>query len=44
MDSVYLLQSSDFDSAFQRALALGRSKEQEYVNGEGKRVAGSSSR
>jgi hypothetical protein len=38
MDSMYLLSASDFDSAFQRALSIGRSKEQEYLNGDGQRV------
>jgi hypothetical protein len=38
MDSVFIFQSSDFDNAFQRALAVGRAQEREYLNGEGNRV------
>ena len=37
-DSVFVFRAADFDDAFQRALALGRKQEQEYVGGEGKRV------
>jgi len=37
-DSIILFRAADFEDAFQRALVLGRKREQEYVGGEGKRV------
>jgi hypothetical protein len=37
-DSVFLFRAADFGDAFQRALALGRAQEQEYLNGEGEKV------
>src|SRR3954469_10548280 len=37
-DSVFLFRAGDFDEAFQRALALGRSQEEEFLGGEGERV------
>ena len=38
MDSIFTFQSADFATAFQRALAIGHEHEEEYLNGEGKRV------
>jgi|ERR1051326_862572 len=37
-DSVFLLRSDSFESAFTRALELGRAEETEYVGGTGERV------
>jgi hypothetical protein len=37
-DGVFLFRADDWDDAFQKALALGRREEREYVNGEGERV------
>jgi hypothetical protein len=37
-DSVYLFRSTDFESAFYRALAIGRTCEREYLNADKKRV------
>jgi hypothetical protein len=33
-----LFRAADFDEAFQRALALGRAQEEEYLGGEGEKV------
>jgi hypothetical protein len=38
MDSVLLLRAGDYEAAFQRALALGRAREESYLNGDGQRV------
>jgi hypothetical protein len=38
VDSIRVFRSADFDTAFQRALDLGRAAEDEYMGGEGKRV------
>jgi hypothetical protein len=38
MDSVFLFQGSEFEDAFQRAVAIGRKREQEYFNGDRQRV------
>ncbi|WP_437305469.1 DUF4288 domain-containing protein [Sorangium sp. So ce388] len=38
MDSVHVLKASDFSDAMRRALELGKTHEQEYLNFEGKRV------
>lgn len=32
MDSIYVFQSTDFDSAFRKALDIGRSQERSYLN------------
>ena len=37
-DSVFVFRSADFDSAFLRALQMGREHEEEYTNGDGDRV------
>src|ERR1022692_417612 len=37
-DSVYLLRSTDFEAAFQRALETGRKNQKEYLNGDGQKV------
>ena len=37
-DSTILFRAEDFDAAFQRALTLGKAREQEYAGGEGARV------
>jgi hypothetical protein len=37
-DSVLVFRAADFGEAFQRALALGRELEEEYLNGEGEKV------
>src|ERR1022692_192760 len=37
-DSVYLLRSTDFEDAFQRALETGRKNQKEYLNGDGQKV------
>jgi hypothetical protein len=36
--SVHIFRATDWDNAFDRALALGRSHEQDYLNGEGEQV------
>ena len=33
-DSIYVFQSSDFDDAFKRALAIGESQETSYLNAD----------
>ncbi|XXY32264.1 DUF4288 domain-containing protein [Sorangium sp. So ce233] len=38
MDSVHLFKASDLSDAMRRALELGKSHEQEYLNVDGKRV------
>lgn len=38
-DSIYVFRAEDFESAFERALELGRRAEQEYFNEEGSRVS-----
>ena len=38
MDSVIVFQSTDFDSAFTRALELGRKQESMYLNAENHQV------
>jgi hypothetical protein len=38
MDSVILFQSTDFDSAFTKALQLGRKREESYLNDENHQV------
>lgn len=38
MDSVYLFRAEDFTKAFQRALQLGYSQEEQYANVDGKQV------
>jgi hypothetical protein len=37
-DSIYMLRSGSFESAFTRFLAIGHDAEQEYLNGAGKLV------
>ena len=37
-ESTVLLRAGDFDCAFERALEIGRGRENEYQNGFGKRV------
>lgn len=37
-DSVFVFKSKDFDTAFQRALELGRSLESEFMNGDDQKV------
>lgn len=37
-DCIFLVRAADFDSALHRAVAIGRSREHEYLNGEGERV------
>ena len=37
-DSVFLFQSTDFDSAFKKALEIGRQHEETYLNAEEQRV------
>jgi hypothetical protein len=37
-DSVYVFRSSDFETAFQKALEIGRAGERAYANGAGQRV------
>lgn len=32
MDSIYVFQSTDFDSAFRKAIEIGRSQEKNYLN------------
>ena len=38
MDNVYVFLGRDFDGAMQRAIDLGRSEEEEYMNKYGERV------
>ena len=38
MDSVFVFQSTDFDSAFTKALELGRKQESMYLNVENRQV------
>ena len=38
MDSVYVFRSADFQTAFQRALDLGKSQERAYLNADKQRV------
>ena len=38
MDSVHVFQASDYDAALQRALQIGRTHEESYVNGDGAQV------
>ena len=38
-DSIFLFRSEGYDSAFRRALELGRGEEESYYNGDGARVA-----
>jgi hypothetical protein len=38
MDSVFLFRATDFETAFRRALDIGRSQEQGYTNADGERV------
>ena len=38
MDSVYVFRSVDFQTAFKRALDLGKSQERAYLNADNKRV------
>lgn len=38
MDTIYIFTADGFESAFQRALAIGRATEEEYVNADGERV------
>lgn len=37
-DSIFVFRSTDFPPAFQRALAIGRSQEEQYENAEGRLV------
>src|ERR1700730_13328226 len=34
MDSVYIFRSLDFDSAFEKALSIGKKQERSYMNAE----------
>jgi len=38
MDSIYVFRSADFQTAFKRALDLGKSQERSYLNTDQKRV------
>jgi len=38
MDSVYVFRSADFQTAFKRALDLGKSQERSYLNADKKKV------
>jgi hypothetical protein len=38
-DSVVVFRARDFADAFRRALEIGRGHEEEYLNGDGERVA-----
>ena len=38
MDQVHVFRAVDWDDAQERALAIGRSHEQDYLNGDGQRV------
>ena len=38
MDCLHVFRAADWDEAFQRALALGRSHESEYRNADGERL------
>ena len=38
MDSVYVFRSADFQTAFKRALDLGKSQERSYLNANNKRA------
>ena len=38
MDSIYVFRSADFQTAFQRALDLGKSQERSYLNADQKKV------
>jgi hypothetical protein len=38
MDSIYVFRSADFQTAFKRALDLGKSQERSYLNADQKRV------
>lgn len=37
-DSIFLFQSTDFDSAFRRAIELGKKQEEEYTNSDNQLV------
>jgi hypothetical protein len=37
-DSVYLLRAGDFSAAFEKAVSIGETAQQEYLNGDGQRV------
>jgi PAS domain-containing protein len=37
-DSIHVFRASDWDDAFERALALGRSHEERYVNANGDEI------
>jgi hypothetical protein len=37
-DCIYIFNSTDFSSAFQKAIDIGRLSEQEYLNVDGQRV------
>ncbi|MGE0424974.1 MAG: DUF4288 domain-containing protein [Reyranellaceae bacterium] len=37
-DCIFLVRATDFDTALERAVVIGRSEEHEYLNGEGERI------